>query len=218
MKKRWNSLLALLMVVALCVPAFTCASSSSVAIYYVVTADGKPVNLRSACELDDSNIIGSIPYGTELMVYDFNYGGAWALVEFQGTMGYVMTRYLDANNPYYNPYPPYAPVYPIYPDPAPTVTPTKKPSSSSSSSINYNGFQPTYYLASVKPSTPSGYVNMRWAPSKSTAVHNIYYSGDLLQVIAENNSWCQVYDTQRNICGFMMKQFLTVVSYGMGVN
>lgn len=125
MKKRWNSLLALLMVVALCVPAFTCASSSSVAIYYVVTADGKPVNLRSACELDDSNIIGSIPYGTELMVYDFNYGGAWALVEFQGTMGYVMTRYLDVNNPYYNPYPPYTPVYPIYPDPAPTVTPTK---------------------------------------------------------------------------------------------
>lgn len=55
---------------------------------------------------------------------------------------------------------------------------------------------------------------MRWAPSKSTSVHEVYYAGDMLQVIADNGTWCQVYDTSRNICGFMMKQFLTILSVG----
>ena len=85
---------------------------------------------------------------------------------------------------------------------------------SSSSTISFKGFASTYYTASVRPSTPSGYVNMRWAPSKSTAVQQIYYAGETLQVIADNGTWCQVYDTSRNICGFMMKQFLTVLSFG----
>ena len=66
----------------------------------------------------------------------------------------------------------------------------------------------------MRPSNPSGYVNMRWAPSKSTSVHEVYYAGETLQVIADNGTWCQVYDTSRNICGFMMKQFLTILSVG----
>ena len=83
-----------------------------------------------------------------------------------------------------------------------------------STAISYKGFTPAYYTATVKPSNPSGYVNMRWAPSKSTSVHEVYYAGDMLQVIADNGTWCQVYDTSRNICGFMMKQFLTILSVG----
>ena len=80
--------------------------------------------------------------------------------------------------------------------------------------ISWYTVSPVRPLYGTRPSTPSGYVNMRWAPSKSTAVHEVYYSGDTLQVIADNGTWCQVYDASRNICGFMMKQFLTILSFG----
>ena len=187
-RKRISFLLALMMAAMLCTPVFALASTN---IFYVDTANHKTLNMRSACYRGD-NIIASIPYRAEVTVYQFLEGDTWALVEYNGQTGYVMTRYLSGTRP----------------------SSGGSTGGGSSSSISYKDFIPTYYTASVKPSTPSGYVNMRWAPSKSTAVHEVYYSGDTLQVIADNGTWCQVYDASRNICGFMMKQFLTILSFG----
>ena len=157
MKRKWLSLIALVMVAVMCTPVIALGGTN---IFYVDTANKKSLNMRSDCTMGD-NIIASIPYRAAS-------GGSG------GSGG----------------------------------------GSSSSTAISYKGFTPAYYTATVKPSNPSGYVNMRWAPSKSTSVHEVYYAGDMLQVIADNGTWCQVYDTSRNICGFMMKQFLTILSVG----
>ena len=164
MKRKWLSLIALVMVAVMCTPVIALGGTN---IFYVDTANKKSLNMRSDCTMGDN-----------------------------GLMGFVMTRYLSGTRP------------------ASGGSGGSGGGSSSSTAISYKGFTPAYYTATVKPSNPSGYVNMRWAPSKSTSVHEVYYAGDMLQVIADNGTWCQVYDTSRNICGFMMKQFLTILSVG----
>ena len=187
MRKVWTGLLALVLVAALCAPLLVSAYADAM-VYYVNTANKKSLNMRSSTDLGN-NILTSIPNGAAVVVYEFLNNNTWAHIGYGGRDGYVMTRYLSLTPPSTQP--------------------------STTESLSFKDFKSTYYLASVKPSTPSGYVNMRWAPSKSTAVHDIYYSGSTLQVIAESKTWCQVYDTQKNICGFMMKEFLVPLSVGL---
>ena len=187
MRKVWTGLLALVLVAALCAPLLVSAYADAM-VYYVNTANKKSLNMRSSTDLGN-NILTSIPNGAAVVVYEFLSSNTWAHIGYGGRDGYVMTRYLSLTPPSTQP--------------------------STTESLSFKDFKSTYYLASVKPSTPSGYVNMRWAPSKSTAVHDIYYSGSTLQVIAESKTWCQVYDTQKNICGFMMKEFLVPLSVGL---
>lgn len=187
MRKVWTGLLALVLVAALCAPLLVSAYADAM-VYYVNTANKKSLNMRSSTDLGNS-ILTSIPNGAAVVVYEFLNSNTWAHIGYGGRDGYVMTRYLSLTPPSTQP--------------------------STTESLSFKDFKSTYYLASVKPSTPSGYVNMRWAPSKSTAVHDIYYSGSTLQVIAESKTWCQVYDTQKNICGFMMKEFLVPLSFGL---
>ena len=187
MKKLWTGLLAFVLVAALCAPMLVSAYADTT-VYYVNTANKKSLNMRSSTDLGN-NILTSIPNGAAVVVYEFLNSNTWAHIGYGGRDGYVMTRYLSLTPPSTQP--------------------------NTAESLSFKDFKSTYYLASVKPSTPSGYVNMRWAPSKSTAVHDIYYSGSTLQVIAESKTWCQVYDTQKNICGFMMKEFLVPLSFGL---
>ena len=187
MRKVWTGLLALVLVAALCAPLLVSAYADAM-VYYVNTANKKSLNMRSSTDLGN-NILTSIPNGAAVVVYEFLNSNTWAHIGYGGRDGYVMTRYLSLTPPSTQP--------------------------STAESLSFKDFKSTYYLASVKPSTPSGYVNMRWAPSKSTAVHDIYYSGSTLQVIAESKTWCQGYDTQKNICGFMMKEFLVPLSFGL---
>ena len=190
MKRKWLSLIALVMVAVLFTPVIALSGTN---IFYVDTANKKSLNMRSDCTMGD-NIIANIPYRAEVTVFEFLAGDAWARVEYNGRTGFVMSRYLSGTRP--------------------ASGGGSGGGSSSSTTISYKGFTPTNYTAAVRPSNPSGYVNMRWAPSKSTSVHEVYYAGETLQVIADNGTWCQVYDTSRNICGFMMKQFLTILSVG----
>ena len=187
MRKVWTGLLALVLVAALCAPLLVSAYADAM-VYYVNTANKKSLNMRSSTDLGN-NILTSIPNGAAVVVYEFLNSNTWAHIGYGGRDGYVMTRYLSLTPPSTQP--------------------------STAESLSFKDFKSTYYLASVKPSTPSGYVNMRWAPSKSTAVHDIYYSGSTLQVIAESKTWCQVYDIQKNIGGFMMKEFLVPLSFGL---
>ena len=190
MKRKWLSLIALVMIAVLCTPVIALGGTN---IFYVDTANKKSLNMRSDCTMGD-NIIANIPYRAEVTVFEFLAGDAWARVEYNGRTGFVMSRYLSGTRP--------------------ASGGGSGGGSSSSTTMSYKGFTPTKYTAAVWPSNPSGYVNMRWAPSKSTSVHEVYYAGETLQVIADNGTWCQVYDTSRNICGFMMKQFLTILSVG----
>ena len=95
MKRKWLSLIALVMVAVMCTPVIALGGTN---IFYVDTANKKSLNMRSDCTMGD-NIIASIPYRAEVTVYEFLAGDAWARVEYNGLMGFVMTRYLSGTRP-----------------------------------------------------------------------------------------------------------------------
>ncbi|MFH1513818.1 MAG: SH3 domain-containing protein, partial [Bacillota bacterium] len=125
------------------------------------------------------------------------YDAAWSYITYNDHVGYCMSRYLSSTKPSDKP------------TPAPTPSP-------SGTGISYKNFVRANYYVSVRPSTPSGFVNLRWAPSKSADVYTIYYAGTTLRVLSQESAWAQVYDEATGTCGFMMRSFLSNAGDGAG--
>ena len=159
---------------------------------YVNTSNGKSLNIRDYPS-KDGNVIGTFAYGASVEVDTGFVGGTWAHVYFAGGDGYCMYRYLSD----------------YHPGPKPQPTSTAKPSPATDL---YSDIVQASYTVAVRPSSPGGFVHLRWAPSKKQPVNRDYYNGDTLQVLAQNGEWCQVYDAENGVCGFMMVSFLTAVN------
>ncbi len=194
---------------------------------YVSTSNGGNLNMR-IYPTTDSDVITSIPYGGEVTILASYDDGLWVDVAYGSYEGYVMWRYLvyEYPGPMPGPIPRPDPTFNPVPNPMPnpTARPTAKPNPNpSNNSVEkalanlFNGFEQMRYLAAVKPSTPGGIVHMRWAPSKATAIITDYHQNDQLQVLAQNDSWCQVRDPGTGVTGFMMRSFLTLISIGDGI-
>ena len=161
MKKVISLILAMMLLVL-----FTSAvmSESQGTDMYVYTKNGKPLNVRSSMSTeDDNNIIGSLKYGTKVVTYGHQDG--WAIIDYGNTTGYIMYRFLVKEKP--DPY-------------------TGSNSSSSASTQKKTSFSTkdastvaqlntlvasakivTPYTVTVRPARASGWVYMRWFPSKS---------------------------------------------------
>ena len=191
-----KSLISLMLVLTLICGCFAVAqampSDHDVSYYYVSTSNQGPLNLRES-KSTKSNAIKSIPYGTEVMIYDYAPGDTWVLCNYDGAEGYVMTRYLSGTKPSGK---------------AKTTATTENGSEYG----QYKRMEAACYYATVKPSTPTGYVHMRWAPSKSEPVMADFHNGDVLKVLNQDANWCQVYNETDGTCGWMMRRFLTYVS------
>ena len=87
MKKLIAILAAAVLLLATAVP-FASAEGNSLGLgtMFVYTENGKSLNGRSTPETGD-NIIGSLPYGTEVHVTGFE--GAWACIGFLSSLGFI---------------------------------------------------------------------------------------------------------------------------------
>ena len=183
----------------------------SVMTMYVYTDNGQGLNVRSTPYIGD-NIIGLAPYGSKLSVIRFLDNG-WACIKWEKIgEAYVQSRFLQWFEP--------APLVIVTPTPVPTVAPTRAPttapyvlpaSTDSMEELNKE-FRTarliTPFVVQVRPSRASGWVNMRWAPSKDAEVLATYRSGAQLTVIAETQSWYQVADSNTEATGFIMKNYV----------
>lgn len=116
------------------------------------------------------------------------------------------------------PAPTYAPTAPPYPNPPPNPIPYPDGGETyleAALSEIFSGFATTGYGALVVPSTPSTYVNLRWAPTESAPVRAQYWAGATLTVLTQNGTWSEVFDYETSTHGFMMSEFLTPF-YGQG--
>ena len=184
---------------------------ASAMVMYVYTDNGQGLNVRSAPRVAN-NIIAVAPYGSRMQVLRFLENGWASVVWDRFGEAYVQSRFLQWDEP--------APLYTAAPSPRPTVIPTAVPTAAP--------YTPTYtdtlavlnaefrtarlvapFVVSVRPSRASGWVNMRWAPSKDTEVLATYRSGAQLTVIAETQSWYQVTDPNTEATGFIMKNYVT---------
>ncbi|MEA5013857.1 MAG: SH3 domain-containing protein [Candidatus Limiplasma sp.] len=169
---------------------------------YVYTSNGKGLNLRPTPSTA-MKPIATIPYGAKVTLYAY-IDQTWVEVDYGSYHGFVMGRYLTYDQP------------PPKPKPQPAPKPTVKPDPDAPTSFKkvFSGFAFTSYTAQVRPSTPGGYVHMRWAPTKASDPIQDYHQNDLLNVISQNNTWAQVVDPETGVTGFMMRAFLT--EFGVG--
>lgn len=189
MTRRILSMLCAALLLALAViPAAAMADSTA----YVKTQSGCALRIRSSATTDADNVIGKIPYGTAVTVKENL--GEWSRisVKLNGSTvtGYVFNRYLSSKKPA-------------------TSTTTTTNQSTDTSSTSYSGFkQVASYTVVVRPSTTGGFVNLRWAPSKTAPVMDKLHDGDTLTVIAQNATWAQVMNTSNGEVGYIMRRFL----------
>ena len=182
------------------------APDSTVSTMYVVTDNGKGLNVRSQPYVGN-NIITVAKYGSRIDVLRFLDNG-WACIRWNGSEAYVQSRFLQ----WYVP----GPVVTPTPTPAPTQTPSTYNYSSTQAYGNTiaglnaefrTSRQVAPYTISVRPVRSSGWVNMRYAPGQDMEVLGIYYNGDKLTVIAETQNWYQVVDPESGATGYMMKTY-----------
>ena len=208
MKKRLIALLMVLVLAAGLIPAALAEDDTPMAsegYYYVYTENGKGLNVRST---PGGDVVGSLKYGTKIYCYYRDGGNGWALIDYYynnpgygyGTYAaYISSRYLRKNKP-----------------PARNGG-SSSPSSASSASTDVtaeinaafkSAKKVTPFIVTVRPTRASGWVNLRWAPSKSAELMATYKQNEKLLVIKETNNWYQVEDQDTGDVGFINKQFV----------
>lgn len=192
-KRKLALLCAVIMLITVSIPM---AALANMQYRYVYTANGKSLNQRSAPISQANNKIANIPYGAKVAVDSYVNNNTWAYVEYNGRWGYVMTRYLVRNEP------------------------SAKPASTSTSGNNtshvgeYNGFAAASYTASIRPSAPGGFVNLRWGPSKADSIQARMVDGQAVEVLSQNSSWAQIRVIETGTVGFVMRSFLNDAANG----
>lgn len=166
-------------------------------IMFVYTENGGSLHVRSSMNTGN-NIIGKLDFGTAVHVYNF-YSG-WAMIDYNNTNAFVMSRYLVQNKP-------------ITPG-TPTPAPAPSPSDTSLADINREFKTATRvyipYTIVSRPTRASGWVNLRWAPSMKAEVITTCPQGKELTVIAELQNWYQVEDPATGMVGFISRSYVRV--------
>ena len=169
--------------------------------WYVYTENGKSLNVRATPR---GEVVGVLKYGARIHVDSF-VDENWALILFNYDNGYGKGDYAAFVNRRF-------------------LT-KKKPEARKSSAFGQAAASPADaltamneefrsarnvepYKVSVRPTRVSGWVNMRWAPSKDAELIATYRANDELLVIKELNGWLQVEDQDTGNVGFVSRQFV----------
>ena len=199
MKKLLGLLLAVMIVCAL---AASGTAESQGTDMYVYTKNGKPLLVRSSMSTTEKNVIGSLAYGTRVITYGSPEPG-WAVIDYGNTAGYIMTRYLVKTKP--------APL-----DPSSSESQAKSGSFDTRSATTVEQINTLLasaktvepYAITVRPARASGWVYMRWLPTRHSKQIATYGANQQLTVIAELKDWFQVQDTETGAVGFVYKSYV----------
>ena len=195
MKKIIGLVLAAVMLCMLTIPATAAVLEKDM---YVYTQNGKGLYVRSSMSTaSKDNIIGSLPYGTKVHTYGGNFNG-WTMIDYGDGDAYVMYRFLTEKKPA-----PYTPS----PDPVPADT-MNSTTVAQMNSLVTSVRTVTPYTVTVRPTRASGWVYMRWFPSRNAEAMATYGANNELTVIAVLNDWYQVTDPETGMVGFIYKSYV----------
>ena len=216
MTKRFTSMiLAIALLMAVCIPAVLAEDdtpSASAGYYYVYTENGKGLNVRDA---PNGKKVGSLKYGTRVYCYYKDGGNGWALIDYKYDNGfgldtyaaYISSRYLQKTKPA-----PRSSSSATSGTKAPSTATATATAAGTMAEINAefaSARTVTPYMVTVRPTRASGWVNLRWAPSKSAQLMATYKANDQLLVIKETTNWLQVEDQDTGDVGFINKSFVS---------
>ncbi len=208
MKKRILTLLLVAVMTMMLIP-----SAQASWIMYVSPASGTTVNLRSSPDASRyaNNLITKIPYGSALTVKYISNG--WACIDYGIGVydeAYMMAKYLT--NEYR----------------APTEANMHPRNSSSGTgsqgaakvdlSVEYSNMNrqfrtfrkvDRYFTVYGRPSRPTGWVNLRFAPNEQAEMIRKVRQNDRLTVIGETERWYQVEDPETGITGYINSYYVS---------
>ena len=200
MKKILTVALLLCLMASLAFPALA-DTPWGTSIMYVKTANGKPVNVRSAPYKGD-NVIGSAPYGHEVLV-DWSYAGndGWTKVVW-GSMGdgYIMSQFL------------------VNEKPGPAPSPSQKDKEKEAATTDQAKLEQElksekpvseYFYIAVRPTRVSGWINFRTGPSATTTRISSFPQDKELLVLGETNNWYRARDPETDKVGYIHKSYTT---------
>ena len=200
MKKRiLTMLLATILVMAMVMPL----AANAAEMRWVKTGNGKGLRVRTEPNTD-ADVLRTLSYGEQVAV-DYDMGNGWTAL-FWGSYGtaYVMSRYLVNYDP-----------GPYNPDPSPTAKPTSQQANPKESTtvkqlntLVANARQVSPYTITVRPTRSSGWVYLRWFPTRHASELGSYADGKQLTVIAELKDWYQVEDPDDGRTGFVYKSYV----------
>ena len=197
MKKVISLILAMMMLTLL---ASAALAESQGTDYYVYTRNGKGLKVRSSMSTkDDSNVIGTLPYGKKVIIYGVRDG--WAMIDYANTTGYIMYRFLVKEKPA------------AYKPSESTEKKTTDTTKDASTLTQLNALTASVkfadpYTVRVRPVRASGWVYMRWFPSQSAETMATFGANYELMVIAELKDWYQVSDPATGKVGFVYKSYV----------
>ncbi|MBR5111204.1 MAG: peptidoglycan-binding protein [Clostridia bacterium] len=148
----------------------------------VATPSGS-LNLRNGPS-SSARVLSTIPYGDMMIVV--SRGSTWCSVIYNGTAGFVMTKYLSFSTQT-------QPVYEM--TQAPTATP-----------------RPTYepmYSANIQAmvTTTGGSLNLREAPEEQGRIITTVPYGAWVTVTARGTAWCRI--LYNGVTGYVMSRYLS---------
>ena len=193
-KRILTMMIAAMLLVGIMLPAVSLAEFRM----YVYTSNGKGLNVRSAPNTGD-NVIKSLPFGSEVNVA-YHLGNGWSAIRWTGSeydLVYVQTRFLVNDKPSKKP-----------------SSPTTPAGDSSTTVAELNKIFKTYkrvtteYMVTVRPTRASGWVNLRFTPTKNAELMATYRDNDQLTVIAEFKDWYQVEDPKTGAVGYISAKFV----------
>ena len=158
----------------------TAAPAAGTTVAYVTTSNGRALNLRSAPDASQNNVMLEIPNGTLLTVTAR--GNTWCAVNYGGRIGYVMTSFLS---------------FPGHT--AATATPAPATAAPVPVSYGTQGFVNT---------SNGGSLNLRSSASDRAGVIAQIPNGSALTVTSRGSNWCGV--TYNGIAGYVMTKFLYI--------
>ncbi len=198
MLKKLIVLVLILTLVSVSVVSVSFASESGT--MYVMTDNGKTVNVRTAPS-SSAEIIGRLPYGAEVQA-DWSYAGndGWTRIFWDGgSEAYIMSRFLVSE------------------EPGPAPDPSKKVQTKTSAKTaeekleaelaSETAFDQPFYI-SARPSRPTGWVNFRVGPSSSTARIRSLKARRQLIAIGETNNWYKAQDPDTGRVGYVSKKYM----------
>ena len=99
MKKFAKVITALVLIMAIMVPVFASAETSNHTMY-VNTTNHQRLNMRNSCDYSTNDgIVMTIPYGKPVTFLEMVRHGQWAMIEYNGRVGYVVAHCLTKTNP-----------------------------------------------------------------------------------------------------------------------
>ena len=155
---------------------------------YVDTANGGPLNVRSAPDSSKNNVIGQYKYGDAVTVTG-TAGSGWYMIRYtkgSNNTGYVMARFLTANK---------------ISDEAIAKKEIERQLN------NYKAVE--HFTVAARPTNPeTGWVNFRNAPGTSAGRIAALKDGRKLTVIGETLDWYKAVDSVTGLTGYVMKTFV----------